>query len=205
MSEQLRNQYNSLYSTDKNVFGMGQPITIVTHLNKYLPNGTVLDIGGGQGRNAFYLAQQGFTVSVIDLSAVGLSQIQSIATRHNLPITTQTSDVVTDGIAETFDSIILSFVLHHLDTDAATYVIKTAKQQTTKNGLHAISTFINRGGLYERNVYSKRFYPSKEQLLSLYADWDIKEVYIEEVCTLARNKSGERMRNDVISLIAQHI
>ena len=50
-----------------------EPSPILVSLASYLPeSGTALDVAGGAGRNAIWLAQQGLRVTLADLSDVGL-------------------------------------------------------------------------------------------------------------------------------------
>jgi SAM-dependent methyltransferase len=48
--------------------------------------GRALDVGMGQGRNALYLAAQGWTVTGFDVSAVGLARARAAATARGLII-----------------------------------------------------------------------------------------------------------------------
>jgi SAM-dependent methyltransferase len=48
--------------------------------------GTALDVGMGQGRNALFLARQGWTVTGFDVSAVGLSQARAAAAAAGLTV-----------------------------------------------------------------------------------------------------------------------
>ena len=50
------------------------------------PPGKALDVGMGQGRNALYLASQGWTVTGFDVSAVGLAQARAAAAARGLTI-----------------------------------------------------------------------------------------------------------------------
>src|SRR4051794_362194 len=58
-----------------------------------LPRGDALDIACGQGRNAVYLAEQGFAVHAIDVSAVALAHAQRIAAMKNLSILWDEADL----------------------------------------------------------------------------------------------------------------
>lgn len=58
-----------------------------------LPRGKVLCIGDGEGRNGVWLAEQGFTVTSLDLSAVGLRKAEALAVRHGTTIHTVCADL----------------------------------------------------------------------------------------------------------------
>lgn len=202
MSERIKSQYDSLYTAEKNVFGGGKPVEAVQKLSDYLKGGKVLDLGGGEGRNALYLAEKGFSVSVYDISEVGIERIDEISKERDLDIDTRVVDITKEKIEGEFDSVLLTFVLHHLDTSDARKLILGAKEHTMNGGVHVISTFSNQGDLHDRNETSKRFYPDEATLRELYKDWDIKEISDNEVTTHARDKNGERMKNHTLTLIA---
>jgi len=186
MTEKIKNQYDSLYASMEVVFGGGKPVAAVLKLGEYIQSGTVLDIGGGEGRNALYLAEQGYLVSVTDLSEVGLNKLQAEAKARGLKINTQVRDVIADGIEGMYDAVINTFVLHHMDDENAKKVIAESQRHTKAGGVHILYTFMNEGGLYERNKKTGRFYPSEDALKDLYADWDIKSITTEEIATLKK-------------------
>ena len=198
----LKDQYDSLYASGV-IFGEGKPIEAVTKLHTYLQGGMVLDVGGGDGRNALHLAEQGFVVTVTDISEVGLEKVSSTAKGKGLDITTIVRDVVNDGIDGMYDAIISSFVFHHIEEESVQKIVALMQEHTKTNGVHVIATFANSGGLFERNITSGRFYPSEAVLRKLYASWNIEELESKETLTLAHDKEGRRMKNVALSLVAR--
>lgn len=199
MEDDIRKQYDSLYASKDVVFGNGEPVKAVTNLDKYIQTGTVLDIGGGEGRNAVYLAGKGFDVTVTDVSEVGLEKIKSRS------IKTKVSNILTDGIDHNYDAIIISNVLFHFSKEDALGVISKMKEKTNNGGVNVIVTFSNDGYYGERNKEKGRFYPSKKEIKDLYSDWDIKEVSTHKTDTLAKDKKGNSMENGVVAIIASKI
>lgn len=202
MNEKLRNQYDSLYTNQKNVFGGGKPVEVVKRLENYLPKGSVLDLGGGEGRNALYLASRGFDVTVYDFSEVAIQNLHVFAAEQHVSIKTKVVDLLDTDIEREFDSIILTFVLHHMNSLDAKALIRKAQAHTAAGGVNILSTFSNQGGLYDRNQNNDRFYPSELDIRALYADWDIAVLDSEDILAHAKDKSGNRMKNEALSLIA---
>ena len=64
--------------------------------NKKLPPGCVADIGCGQGRNSFYLAAEGFTVTALDLLQGNADIINEEAKKRHLPICAYGQDASTE-------------------------------------------------------------------------------------------------------------
>ena len=60
-----------------------------------LPRGDVLCLGDGEGRNGVWLAEQGHTVTSIDLSAVGLAKAAALAETRGVRLTTVQADLAT--------------------------------------------------------------------------------------------------------------
>ena len=202
MNERIRDQYNSLYATQQNVSGEEKHMPIVERCTAYLSGDSVLDLGGGEGRNALYLAQKGCAVTVYDISEVGIERLRTGAQNQGFEIETRVVDITEEPIEDMFDAVINTFVLHHIDDADARRLIAEAQTHTAQQGVHVLSTFANKGALYDRNEKSNRFYPSEAKVRELYADWDIRELSVHETTTHARHKNGERMKNDVLSMIA---
>src|SRR5262245_49992858 len=66
---------------------------LVEHIHR-LPKGKALDVASGRGRNALYLAQQGFIVHAIDRDATALQTLQLLAQEQRLQnVTTAVVDL----------------------------------------------------------------------------------------------------------------
>jgi len=75
-----------MYRHSADYFG-GEPEEIlVAHIDAVDRNRPALDVGAGQGRNAFYLAKHGIRVDAIDPSAESVDAIDDVARRSGLPI-----------------------------------------------------------------------------------------------------------------------
>jgi SAM-dependent methyltransferase len=56
-----------------------QPNVLFAEIVKDLPPGRALDVACGEGRHALWLAEQGWQVTAVDFSAVGLAKARQIA------------------------------------------------------------------------------------------------------------------------------
>ena len=76
-----------------------EPSELVTGLAPLLPTkGQALDVAGGAGRHAIWLAQRGLDVTVADISRVGLALARQRAQAVGLDIRTQGVDFETEPI-----------------------------------------------------------------------------------------------------------
>lgn len=80
---------------------------------RWLPaGGRVLTLAEGEGRNAVWLAQQGFEVTGVDLSAVGLDKAQQLAAARGVRITTVVADLATHDLGHAAWDGIVSIFAH---------------------------------------------------------------------------------------------
>ncbi|WP_254509793.1 class I SAM-dependent methyltransferase [Anatilimnocola floriformis] len=79
MSAEDREKWNQKYSDPD--FAPRKPSPVLLNLAEWLPpqRGRALDLAGGCGRHSIWLAQQGFDVTLADVSAVGLQVAQQRA------------------------------------------------------------------------------------------------------------------------------
>lgn len=76
----------------------------------YISKGDVLCLCEGEGRNAVYLAEQGFNVTAVDASAVGIAKAQRLAEERGVTIHTVVSDLADYTIPKkAFDAVVSIF------------------------------------------------------------------------------------------------
>lgn len=74
-----KDQWDKRYSRPSFVFGKS-PVRFLAENYQYIPfEGTVLDMGMGEGRNAVFLAQKGYRVTGIDISSVAVKKAYMLA------------------------------------------------------------------------------------------------------------------------------
>jgi SAM-dependent methyltransferase len=99
-----------------------------------LPPGRALDLAAGEGRNAVWLAGQGWTVTAVDFSAVAIDRGRTVAERAGLPVTWIVADLLAyrpDPGA--FDAVLIAYL--HLPPDETARVLDTAVRAVAPGGL----------------------------------------------------------------------
>ena len=72
------------------------PERFLVACQRYLPaSGRALDLAGGDGRNALWLAEQGLDATIADISEVGLARARAAAARRGLELETVAVDLET--------------------------------------------------------------------------------------------------------------
>lgn len=92
MSDFDREKWNARYAAGDHA--SPQPSSLLTRLDETLPRqGRALDVAGGAGRHAIWLAQRGLDVTLSDISPVGLELAKVRAEQSGLPLATLELDL----------------------------------------------------------------------------------------------------------------
>lgn len=85
-SQDSKTQWDEKYSRPTFIFGKS-PAAFLAENYQYIPyEGTVLDMGMGEGRNAVFLAQKGYKVTGIDISSVAVKKAYLLAQEFGVKI-----------------------------------------------------------------------------------------------------------------------
>ncbi len=96
----------------------GEPYSdLLSFFQKHEPKGHVLELGCGQGRDTVPLARMGYTVTGVDVSKVGLSQMLEIAELENLNLKGIVADMYEYPIDDSVDIVLLDSMLHFYSKD----------------------------------------------------------------------------------------
>jgi SAM-dependent methyltransferase len=103
-------RWNRYYKPQNNE-KLQMPNKFLTETVKNLRGKKALDVGMGQGRNAIFLAHQGWEVTGVEISAEGIAKAQQQATQNNLQINTIFANYEQfDFGKNTWDLIVLIYV-----------------------------------------------------------------------------------------------
>lgn len=96
-----------------------------------IPPGSALDIGSGEGGDAFWLAERGWKVTASDISDRALERVRAEAQRRNLPVETLHADA----------NAVNPFAGHRYDLVTASYasIPRTPDRRGTANLLDAVA------------------------------------------------------------------
>ncbi len=104
--KQDRTRWNRKYDEDRE---MGPPSSLATKFCHTAPGRLVLDLAAGTGRNALYLARQGFQVVAVDLADEAMRRLQALHEPNIFPVQ---ADLDTFALRENrFDCILCCFFL----------------------------------------------------------------------------------------------
>ena len=158
-----------------------------------LPKGKALDVAGGEGRNAVYLAQHGFDVAAVDISRVGLRKARHLARMLGVEIRTIVSDLDDYSIEKEAYDLIADFYFLRRS------LIPKMKKGLKKGGRVIFETYtLQHRALRTEGPREAKYFLEPNELLRLFKGFRIL-FYREGIF-----KEGGR-RKAVASLIAEKV
>lgn len=105
-----RHAWNDRYAQADLVWTAEPNATFATEVAS-LPPGTALDLGAGEGRNAIWLVEQGWTTTAVDFSDVALDKARQLAEARGADIDTVVADVTEYApLAEAYDLVAVIYL-----------------------------------------------------------------------------------------------
>ena len=164
----------------------------------------VLDIGCGEGKDAVFLARNGYIVSAFDAAETGLEKARALANAHGVQIDFFRADALDYRPDACFDIIFSSGVFHYIPLHLREEWISSFKEHTSPGGIHAVNVFVEKPFLApapdtEPSETAGPGWRSGE-LFTLYHDWLFHSMK-EEIFDC--NSSGVLHKHCMDTLIAE--
>jgi SAM-dependent methyltransferase len=101
--------WDERYSAEEYAYGT-IPNEFLVEKVSYIPKGKVLSLAEGEGRNAVFLAKQGYDVTAVDGSLVGLNKARKLAEKHDVVVEFIHADLADYDLGENkWDGIVSIF------------------------------------------------------------------------------------------------
>lgn len=101
--------WDKRYSEEGYAYGTAPNEFLVEKVN-CIPKGKVLSLAEGEGRNAVFLAKQGYAVTAVDASLVGLNKARKLAAENDVVVELIQADLADYDIGESkWDGIVSIF------------------------------------------------------------------------------------------------
>jgi ubiquinone/menaquinone biosynthesis C-methylase UbiE len=155
------------------------------------PAAAVLDCGGGPGRYAIWLAEQGHDVTLLDISPRNVRRAKDEAAMRGLSVAAVVGDAtdLREFADASFDAALLMGPLYHLREQAERERCVTEAVRVLRGGGQLAASFITRAAVLR---YFAQFQP--QSLASVYADlqhlihhgvWPVADASFGEVAYFA--------------------
>lgn len=101
--------WDERYGTAEYAYGT-EPNEFLREHFRQIPKGRILSLAEGEGRNAVFLARQGYEVTAVDSSSVGLEKARKLASSHGVTIECVHADLAEFDLGhEQWDGIVSIF------------------------------------------------------------------------------------------------
>lgn len=194
--------WNSKFSRDGFLYGKKPNEFIKDCSLNFQKNKKVLCLGEGEGRNAIYLAKEGFSVDAIDASDIGLGKLSERAALEEVNVDTKCIDINEWLPNKLYGAVVFSYM--HLELNEMKKLFPKIEDALYKDGFLVAEVF-------SKNQIEKNSGGPKNLDL-LYSVEEIKscisnlKVHKLEECEVELDEgNGHQGNASVIRLIAQKV
>jgi cyclopropane fatty-acyl-phospholipid synthase-like methyltransferase len=199
-------QYDDEYRACSCFWG-AEPGKYVRLLTKHLSSGRALDLGAGEGKNAIYLAKQGFEVTAVECSEYAINNFRR-SLSHVDPgvrdrIQIVMADVRTYLPQHEYEAVISYGLLHCLRSMGDAYkVVRSMHKCTVSGGYNVVVVLTNRVNSPCVQQYLEILEISRPHLEHLYEGWKI--VSLEDTVLEEKHPTSNVVhQHSIIRLFAQ--
>ena len=134
------NQWDERYSASEYVYGTEPNDFLREEYHRIRPGGKVLCLADGEGRNGVFLAQQGFDVTSVDASQVGLEKALALAKANDVMISTVHADLADYDLGvDQWDAVVSIFC--HLPPDLRSRVHNAVTSSLRMDGVVILEAY----------------------------------------------------------------
>lgn len=175
----LKTNYENWYAGDDYFWGT-EPAELCYELIKLVSPGKgvkVLDIGCGEGKDAVFMAKQGYEVYAFDITENGIAKTKRMAKENGVEINAFIADVNDFSIDETFDIIYSTGTIQYLDDDRIDGFFEKVKRMTKPQGINWFNVFVDKPFIPlppDWDVGEKMWPTAK--LFTYYPDWKFERI-----------------------------
>ena len=134
--------WDERYSLPEYAYGT-QPNDFLVSVASKIPQGRVLCLAEGEGRNAVYLASLGYEVVAVDQSKIGLAKAEQLATQQQVKIHTIVADLA-DFVIEPQSWQAIVSIFCHLPSPLWRRVHRAAVAGLARGGLLILEAYTPR-------------------------------------------------------------
>lgn len=192
--------WNKKFLRDGYLYGLKPNEFIKSNYKNFNKNEKILCLGEGEGRNAIFLAKNGYEVEALDASNIGLEKLERLAKENSVHVETTCLDINEWLPNKKYGAIVFSFM--HLSLSELKNLFKKIEKSLSKDAYLVLEVFSknqmqkNSGGPKDLSLlYSVQDF---EECIS-----DLKIEKLEESLVYLDEGKGHQGEASVIRLVAQ--
>lgn len=133
--------YDKIYTESDHIFGSEPEKILIDFADRIDKTKPVLDIGAGQGRNTFFLAENGHKIDAIDPSPVAVETIKNIAQNNSYSINAHQFDFQDYNPSKTYSAILVFGLIQILNWKSINYLINKIDEWTDTGSVIFMTAF----------------------------------------------------------------
>lgn len=134
----------------------------------------IIDVGCGEGQNAFYFAKQGYcNVDAFDISEHGIAKLKRRCERENVQLNAFTADLTSYQFEHQYDMVMSFGTLHFVQKTDWKDFINRAKANTDIGGIHIMQIFTDTVPASKDIAPFAIGLAKDNEIKELYNDWEI--------------------------------
>jgi SAM-dependent methyltransferase len=131
--------WDERYGTEEYAYGTNPNEFLAENVN-HIPKGKVLSLAEGEGRNAVFLAKQGYSVTAVDASIVGLNKARKLAEENGVVVEFIHADLADYDLGENrWDGIVSIFC--PLPSSLRKQLYKKVEAGLKRNGVFLLEAY----------------------------------------------------------------
>ncbi len=174
-----KTNYEKWYEGDEYYWGF-EPAELCYEIMKLVAPSKdikILDVGCGEGKDAVFLAKQGYDVYAFDITENGIRKTKALAEKEGVEVHTWVDDVNDFKTDVKFDVIYSTGTIQYLADDKKDEFFAKVKEITNANGIHWFNVFVDKPFLPlppDWDVYEKMW--NTAELFAYYPDWELVRI-----------------------------
>lgn len=183
-----------------------KPTLFAKQVVKFIPQkGKLLDLGTGQGQDAFYFANQGYEVTGVDFSEYSIQQARKrLSTNHALSIFFEVMDLSQPlpYSQNSFDVIYSHLALHYFSKDRTRELFDEIFSILKPNGIiAALTNTVEDPEIVNLKKISEDYYATAEGLQKRFFSPETLAQYTKKFETIVLDSKGETYKDEIKTLI----
>ncbi|MBR4224146.1 MAG: class I SAM-dependent methyltransferase [Oscillospiraceae bacterium] len=175
----IRTNYERWYAEEGYYWGTepGRSLDELIGLCPPAPGKRALDIGCGEGKDAVYMAQKGYTVSAFDLTENGIRKTLALAADRGVTVDAWVDDINTFETKDMFDIVWSTGTVQYLFEENKAEFFRKLGRITAPDGIVFINVFVDKPFLPlppDWDIEEKMWRPG--ELFTYLPDWKVERI-----------------------------